>query len=378
MDALRSSLERKINSFPSFNSLFLLLRPSPFSRTELRTKPLPQLRPEGKVVSNAKRNSWRTSCNNMFVPPDWRKLPSRMAEVLWQSIQVRFNLHEEWHREMDFVKEKTSADFKIKSDHFKEMRQIQLPLQHTMSRKGYARLADEMKGESKISSISRAKVWAEGHKKKNGQPSNTIVKEKIDDMEKIERDTPNLFSTNLNEDAVSKVLGAEKRGRLRTFGKGVTKTKLAILSQMSGHFSQLHEENMQLKSQMALMQNSIDELKRNQVHHPATTSQTTPVVSPSSINTHSNSNKCKLLHWMGTGEIVAEGHWSSSDPMALVHHIPIGPNAMRVWVEAATKPDEYLWRTTSDMEFIKDAVGTTVAWPADKVLMDSMQGSTIG
>ncbi|XP_058186184.1 uncharacterized protein LOC131303364 [Rhododendron vialii] len=33
---------------------------------------------------------------------DWRKLPSAMAEILWQSIKVRFNLHEEWHRQMVF------------------------------------------------------------------------------------------------------------------------------------------------------------------------------------------------------------------------------------------------------------------------------------
>lgn len=34
--------------------------------------------------------------------------------------------------------------------------------------------------------------------------------------------------------------------------------------------------------------------------------------------------------------------------------------------------------TTSYMEYVKDAIGTTVAWPADKILMDSMPGLTIG
>ncbi|KAK2648715.1 hypothetical protein Ddye_016204 [Dipteronia dyeriana] len=34
--------------------------------------------------------------------------------------------------------------------------------------------------------------------------------------------------------------------------------------------------------------------------------------------------------WMGSGELVVECRWSSSDPNA---HVPIGPNAIRVWVD---------------------------------------------
>ncbi|KAH7835581.1 hypothetical protein Vadar_027575 [Vaccinium darrowii] len=48
---------------------------------------------------------------------------------------------------------------------------------------------------------------------------------------------------------------------------------------------------------------------------------------------------------------------------------------MRVWVDLVKKREVYLWRPTSDMLYIEDAEGTTVAWPADKVLMDSMPGS---
>ncbi|KAH7846159.1 hypothetical protein Vadar_010583 [Vaccinium darrowii] len=195
-------------------------------------------------------------------------------------------------------------------------------------------------------------------------------------MKKIERDTPNLSSTNFKEDALCKVLGPEKNGRLRTFGKGVTRTKLSFLSQLNGHIAQLHEENVQFKSQVAHMQNAIDELKKNQDQNAATTEETpTPhIVSPSRVTTNLNSSTCKLLVWMGTGEVVAEGRWSSSDPNDSVHHIPLGPNAMRVWVDLVKKREVYLWRPTSDMLYIEDAEGTTVAWPADKVLMDSMPG----
>ncbi|KAL5553445.1 hypothetical protein UlMin_040846 [Ulmus minor] len=80
-------------------------------------------------------------------------------------------------------------------------------------------------------------------------------------------------------------------------------------------------------------------------------------------------NACNLLDWTGSGEIVAEGRWSSSDPDCLVHHLRLGPHAMRVWVDVLKKPGVYLWRPTSDMATIEEAIGTTIAWPADKVLM---------
>ncbi|XP_058189810.1 uncharacterized protein LOC131307354 [Rhododendron vialii] len=112
------------------------------------------------------------------------------------------------------------------------MRRKQLELQHTMSHKEYALLTAELKKKRKVTSISRAVVWADGHRDKNGKPKNKNVAQKIEDMGKIERNGQN--STNLKKDAVSKVLGAEGRGHLRTFGKGVTLTRLTILSQMNG------------------------------------------------------------------------------------------------------------------------------------------------
>lgn len=66
-------------------------------------------------------------------------------------------------------------------------------------------------------------------------------------MQHLERNKPD--STNLKEDAVCEVLGAERHGRIRAFGKGVTLTRLSILSQVNGKFDQVHEENVMLKTQ---------------------------------------------------------------------------------------------------------------------------------
>ncbi|KAF7145894.1 hypothetical protein RHSIM_Rhsim04G0152600 [Rhododendron simsii] len=170
------------------------------------------------------------------------KLTCFAVHIQLSAAWVRFNLYEEWHREMvfrrmnenwraskstlvrkarnasneeerlklqpdsikllqdwkDLVKKKTSDQFKVTSNKFKGLRQKQLELQHTMSCKGYARLTAELK-----------------------------------DMERIEQDKPNSSSTNLKED-----------------------TRLTILSQMNGQFDELHEENVKLKSQMADMKQS--------------------------------------------------------------------------------------------------------------------------
>ncbi|GMN19561.1 hypothetical protein TIFTF001_039840 [Ficus carica] len=77
----------------------------------------------------------------------------------------------------------------------------------------------------------------------------------------------------------------------------------------------------------------------------------------------------KAFYWFGSGEVVAKGHWSSSDPKDLVHHVPLGPNAIKVWIHVPIKPDAFLWRPNSEMVYIEDAVGSIVAWPVDKVVM---------
>ena len=80
-------------------------------------------------------------------------------------------------------------------------------------------------------------------------------------------------------------------------------------------------------------------------------------------------NTCNLLDCSGSEEIIAEGRWSSSDPECTVHHLRLGPHAMRVWVDVIKKPGSYLWRPNAEMSTIDEAKGSAIAWPADKVIM---------
>ncbi|GMN53519.1 hypothetical protein TIFTF001_022660 [Ficus carica] len=83
-------------------------------------------------------------------------------------------------------------------------------------------------------------------------------------MEEYHKELPFSSQTNVKEDAVSKVLGPEKSGRLRAYGEGVTITKLAIVSERDELIIQLEKECRELKEQVTTQQGLINILLKNQ------------------------------------------------------------------------------------------------------------------
>ena len=77
-------------------------------------------------------------------------------------------------------------------------------------------------------------------------------------------------------------------------------------------------------------------------------------------------NACYLLDW--SDAIIAEGCWDSSDTDLNVHRIPLGQDFMHVWVDVAVVPGAYLFRPNYAMLTIREVVGSTVAWPSQKVI----------
>ena len=59
----------------------------------------------------------------------------------------------------------------------------------------------------------------------------------------------------------------------------------------------------------------------------------------------------------------------SSDVMEFVNNVSLGPNSSKVVVETAFEEDAFLWRPAPKMYTIGQAVGETVAWPQDSVLV---------
>lgn len=86
-------------------------------------------------------------------------------------------------------------------------------------------------------------------------------------------------------------------------------------------------------------------------------------------NKAKENRKCKLMDVDGKGLVVAEGRWASNDPHQAVHFVPLGANAVRVWVDIVKMSDAAVWRPCSEIKCMADAIGTSIAWPEDKVIL---------
>lgn len=116
-------------------------------------------------------------------------------------------------------------------------------------------------------------------------------------MKEAELDDPVSSSVlKVKQDALSKILDRENHGRIRGLGKGVTLTKLCVVSQRDSFKTQEKEEATQLKERVAHLESVVSHLMRNEKQANEEGS-TRPIVSPS--NTNTPNKKCKLLDWMG-------------------------------------------------------------------------------
>lgn len=70
-------------------------------------------------------------------------------------------------------------------------------------------------------------------------------------------------------------------------------------------------------------------------------------------------------------QVIAEGRFQTREPKALVNGLPLGPNAMKVYVDVVVNPKAYLWRPTVNMRNVEDSLNCFVAWPANRVVMET-------
>ena len=67
--------------------------------------------------------------------------------------------------------------------------------------------------------------------------------------------------------------------------------------------------------------------------------------------------------------MVAEGRWASDNPEQTVHFVPLGPNAVKVWIDVVKVTFAEVWRLFSEIECLGDAIGSCIAWPKEKVIL---------
>ncbi|CAA7048866.1 unnamed protein product [Microthlaspi erraticum] len=87
--------------------------------------------------------------------------------------------------------------------------------------------------------------------------------------------------------------------------------------------------------------------------------------------TNNSLNKCKLLDLSTDDTVVAEGRWQTQDPKALVNELPLGPKAVKVFVDEVQQPDTFIWRPTMDVTYLEDCLLSCVAWPVNKVVFEN-------
>ncbi|XP_062104344.1 uncharacterized protein LOC133815529 [Humulus lupulus] len=140
-----------------------------------------------------------------------------------------------------------------------------------------------------------------------------------------------------------KSLVLKKNTYMRAFGRGVTRSKLQIVSERDDHLMKIEGQCKDLKDKMQHMEQLIVSLMKNQNTSTQSEEQSnvnvqsnSHVHSTQSVKNHTFGSKCKILDWIGSGEIIAEGYFISSDPKDEVHHVPFGPSDMKVGIDFMT------------------------------------------
>ena len=78
--------------------------------------------------------------------------------------------------------------------------------------------------------------------------------------------------------------------------------------------------------------------------------------------------KCKLMDISGKKRVVGVGRMHSIDPDQKVHHVRLAENAARVWVDVVNVDDAAVWRPSDEIEYMRDSLGSSIAWPKDKLV----------
>ncbi|KAM2116436.1 hypothetical protein ACFX1R_010121 [Malus domestica] len=367
-----------------------------------------------------------------------------------------------------FVKHRCSPEFDAISEKFKKLKSFHT-FPHVMSRKGYARLEDELRNKgTPEEDLNRVSLWIAARTRKNGQPVNEIVSKKMDDI-KLANEMPTTDNGSIKDDALSQALGPEHRGRLRGGGYGVTPSRYDAQTYASMSNRELRDRLQNVEGKLrevfdlvlAKQQNegngketntndaiqvstnrpqggcidlqrtkngvkqvpnssyqvsrSSPQLQFNKKSAPeandgsrhtskassqiqcdrrsaqvvddgsrqaskASSQRSSPNIERDNIKRKEDSkatsqlqsvgilrgSSCKLLNWLGNGQVVATGEIESTNPEAKVHHMVLGPNCWKVWVTVVRVENISLYRPTSEFRVLEDAVSSTIAWPSNK------------
>ena len=88
-----------------------------------------------------------------------------------------------------------------------------------------------------------------------------FVQEKLDE---IKQDPKFSTTTNVFEDALTALLGPEKRGAVRGLGRGVNATKLDVISIRDDNMTRLEDQCIKIQEEMKQLKEQVTLLMKNQ------------------------------------------------------------------------------------------------------------------
>ncbi|KAL5826090.1 hypothetical protein ACOSQ4_017887 [Xanthoceras sorbifolium] len=248
--------------------------------------------------------------------------------------------------------------------------------------RGVTRMKNEAKEKGKDpEKITRVDVWIEGHKRKKNKPLSEAVQTTMDEINQLRESTCPPNDNNINEDSLVKVLGAEKRGRVRGLEFGATSSRVQTQIQSGGRIKQLEAELKATNDQVASLKDMImkqnDQLLNRGVqmedavgshvytppHVFTLQSQHGSIPMTQDMSKFENA-RWHLLHWYpeddSEDQIVAEDRISSTNSKDKIHNMPLGKGYWRVWIDAVSI-DIKVCRSTDEYEMLSQAVGSSVA-----------------
>ncbi|CAB81143.1 putative protein [Arabidopsis thaliana] len=359
----------------------------------------------------------------------WTKIGEEIRTLLWKSVQARFELDEEYQK-VAVLKQMGCLWRSWKSRQVTKFREAKTNQQRM-----------NLRPKTNPTEVTRLKVWVKSRTKKDGTPVNTNAAEKIKKAAEIVSSGPQSNGTNEAQDSLSQLLGPDNRGRLRAMGRNMNKTKLACFQVKSKCMAEMQQKQDQLQQKVNELQEVIDKIKNHVntclLIHKANQSSVDqgsqpkcilmdwagtdatvaegciissdpdeivngsrlgptnvkmiawPVAMCVSLEEKLNpediaqgprptyGNKWKLLDLSSNDVIVAEGRWQTKDQSALVNGLPLGPAAVKVFVDVILQPETFIWRPTMDVTYLEDCLQSFVAWPAHKVSYENTTDSAV-
>ncbi|KAK9096654.1 hypothetical protein Sjap_022151 [Stephania japonica] len=193
-------------------------------------------------------------------------------------------------------------------------------------------------------SIPRVELWIKGRIKKDGNVVNRASMVTMKKIKESSQDSNYKSSFLIKDYLLSQVIGPEHPGCVRGLGFGATFSNINAQLQVVSWKQAMNNKVNEVMERQKVMEEIISQLTssmnigRNGVGNACASKDV--LASHRDDNGNLEGKPCKLLHWIASGEVVAYGEISSTDPSSLVDDVPLGPDCYKLWDMSQPTPTQ--------------------------------------